>query len=99
MHAPAGTPNFTLPAGPDFAGSFTLDFSHLWPVITVGSGASLQLVNLVVIGSQSPYDPDVVFGANATRPSGLLLWPSLDAQPGAEVCGERWCYASVYALD
>ncbi|GAB4819735.1 hypothetical protein N2152v2_006781 [Parachlorella kessleri] len=80
-----GTPNFTLPAGPDFAGSFTLNFSHLWPVITVGNGSSLQFVNVFLTGSQSPYDPDVVFAANATRPSGLLLWPSLDAQPGSKV--------------
>ncbi len=83
---PAGSPNLTAVDGPSFAGSATIDFSDLWPVITVGGGASLRLENLVLEGLQSTYSPEVAHAQpGLTRVRGLVPWPTIDAQSGAEV--------------
>ncbi len=82
----AGSPNLTAVNGPEFGGSATIDFSSLWPIITVGAGASLRLENLVLEGLQSQYAPELAHEhPGLTRVRGLAPWPTIDAQPGAEV--------------
>ncbi|GAB4819686.1 hypothetical protein N2152v2_006732 [Parachlorella kessleri] len=77
-----GAPNFTDPLGPVYTGSVTVNFSQLWPVITVGGGASLQLENLVMVGLVAPTCPDV---AGITRVRAMVGWPTINADPGAEI--------------
>ncbi len=81
----AGNPNFTSVDAPLFAGSAVVNFSSLWPVVTIGSGATLQIDNLQLYGIKSIYGPDITQRHGLLRVRGSATWPTVDAQPGAEV--------------
>ncbi|GAB4819736.1 hypothetical protein N2152v2_006782 [Parachlorella kessleri] len=80
-----GSPNLTNVDGPLLDGSFAINLSHLWPVITVGAGATLAMHNILLTGLKVYYDPDLVLPANATQPRGFIAWPSINAEPGAQM--------------
>ena len=81
----AGNPNFTSVDVSHFAGSAVVNFSSLWPVVVVGSGATLQIDNLQLYGIKSIYGADITQRPGLLRVRGSATWPTIDAQPGAEV--------------
>lgn len=72
--------------GHNISEAATIDFGSVWPVVTVGSGATLVLQDVVLAGLQNPLSSEVAAQPPSTlRPRGFELWPSIDVRNGSTV--------------